>query len=450
MSAVDYDVAIIGGGPAGSSMAAYLARAGVSCVVLEKEIFPRPHVGESLVPSSTRVFADLDFLPTMERAGFPHKYGAAWTSANSARIHSHDFEGLQVDPNVEVAFSERQQPGVNQDYTYHVDRGRFDTLLLQHANSFGAKVYEGVRVDRVDTSGHEATLTCSSDGRKQTTLRSHVVVDASGRSTLLGRQNKWRVRDSVFDQCAIHTWFEGYDRAAASTDKQQKDFIFVHFLPLTNTWVWQIPITDTVTSIGVVTQRKNLAASRASREAFFWQCVDSRPELAVALRRAEQLRPLKEEGDYSYAMTQLVDDRTLLVGDAGRFVDPIFSTGVSIALNSSRFASRDILASLESGDFTATAYERYQTTMQLGTRNWYRFISVYYRLNILFTAYVCDPRYRLDVLKLLQGDVYDDAEPPVLKRMQEMVKAVESNPNHVWHGLLGELTANEFVTLAEG
>jgi len=445
---VDFDVAIIGGGPAGSSMAAYLAREGVSCVVLEKEIFPRPHVGESLVPSSTRVFAELDFLDTMERARFPHKYGAAWTAATSPRVHMHGWEGLEAAPNVDISFTERKQAGVNQDYTYHVDRGMFDTLLLQHANGYGAKVYEGVRVDRVDTSGDVATVYYRM-GDKQCSLSARLLVDATGRHTLVGRQKKWRVRDKVFDQCAIHTWFDGFDRTAATPSAKQRDFIFVHFLPLTNSWVWQIPITDSVTSIGVVSQRKHLSGQRASREDFFWNSVGTRPELADALRSSEQVRSLKEEGDYSYAMSQLADDRVVLVGDAGRFVDPIFSTGVSIALNSSRFAHKDILASLETGDFRRAAFAEYETKMKRGTRNWYRFISVYYRLNVLFTAFVDDPRYRIDVLKLLQGDVYDEDEPAVLVRMQEIVRAVESNPKHVWHDLLGDLTANEFVALAE-
>jgi 1H-pyrrole-2-carbonyl-[peptidyl-carrier protein] chlorinase len=445
---VDFDVAIIGGGPAGASMAAYLAREGVSCVVLEKDIFPRPHVGESLVPSSTRVFAELGFLDTMEKARFPHKFGAAWTAASSSRVYTHEWDGLVAGHNVDVQFDERKQTGVEQDYTYHVDRGLFDTLLLQHAHSYGAKVYEGVRVDKVDTSGDTAMLTYNM-GRKECSLSSRLIVDASGRHTLVGRQKRWRLPDSVFNQCAIHTWFEGFDRGVTISSHKQKDFIFVHFLPLTNTWVWQIPITDTITSIGVVTQRKNLSGPRASREEFFWDCLDTRPELATALRESTQLRPLREEGDYSYAMSQLVDDRLLLVGDAGRFVDPIFSTGVSIALSSSRFAHKDVIAALESGNFGASSFSSYQTTMKLGTRNWYRFISVYYRLNVLFTAFVSDPRYRLDVLKLLQGDVYDDAEPEVLTRMQSIVKAVEANPKHVWHDLLGDLTANEFVALAE-
>src|SRR5690348_2821152 len=151
MTDTDFEVGIIGGGPAGSSMAAYLAKAGVSCVVFERELFPRPHVGESLVPSSTRVFKELNFLQKMEEAKFPHKFGAAWT-ASSARTYETNWDGLAAERNVDVAFREREQPGVDQLYTYHVDRGKFDLMLLQHAFEFGAKVYEGVGVTGVDFS----------------------------------------------------------------------------------------------------------------------------------------------------------------------------------------------------------------------------------------------------------------------------------------------------------
>jgi FADH2 O2-dependent halogenase len=148
-------------------------------------------------------------------------------------------------------------------------------------------------------------------------------------------------------------------------------------------------------------------------------------------------------------MKQLSDDRLVLVGDAARFVDPIFSTGVSIALNSSRFAHRDILRALESGDLSRSAFQEYETTIKRGTRNWYNFISVYYRLNVLFTAFIANPKYRIDVIKLLQGDVYDEEEPQVLTKMRQIVSEVERNPRHVWHDLLGDLTANAFVDLAQ-
>jgi flavin-dependent dehydrogenase len=448
----DFDVAIIGGGPAGGSMGAYLAKAGVSCVVFERELFPRPHVGESLVPSAMRVFRDLDFLGQMEEAKFPHKFGAAWTAEDQG-AYEMNFQGgftdkddkdqIKPESHVEIRFNERQQEGVDREYTYHVDRSKFDLMLLQHANKLGAAVYEGVKVNSVDF-GPKEPLVRFNMGSKQMSVSAKMVIDCSGRNTFLGNQMKLKIKDPVFDQYAIHTWFDGYDRRAFAKKDAQLDFIFIHFLPISNTWIWQIPITSSVTSIGVVTQKKNFAKSRQDREQFFWDTVGTRPLLQEKLRQADQMHAFKDEGDYSYAMKQLCGDRFMLVGDAGRFVDPIFSTGVSIALNSARFAHTNVLRSLEKNDFSREGFSEYETKLRLGTKNWYEFISVYYRLNVLFTYFVGDPRYRLDVLKLLQGDVYDDAQPPVLEKMKKMVSEVEQNAKHPWHKLLGDMTVDAF------
>lgn len=436
MAEVDFDVGIIGGGPAGATMAAYLAKAGVECVVFERELFPRPHVGESLVPATTRVFREVGFLDQMDALGFPRKYGAVWSADTNARAYEHEWEGLSPDCEADVRFDEREQEGVHKNHTWHVDRGKFDLAYLQHANALGAQVYSGVRIDHVDLDAGDHAAVRYRIGRKETATRCRMIVDASGRKTQLGNQLGLRVRDAVFDQYALHTWFDGFDRG-----KHKADYIWVHFLPLTNTWVWQIPISDTITSIGVVTQKKHFQAAKQDHERFFWDCVGSRPEIAERLRAASQLRPLTAEGDYSYSMKQIAGDRWALIGDAARFVDPIFSSGVSIACSSARFLSWDLLAALEAGDFSPGRFENYTATMRNGTRNWYEFISVYYRLNVLFTMFINDPRYRLDVLKLLQGDVYDEEEPQVLAEMRRIVGEVERNERHVWHRLLGELTS---------
>jgi 1H-pyrrole-2-carbonyl-[peptidyl-carrier protein] chlorinase len=440
----DFDVIVIGGGPAGAAMGAYLGQAGVKCAVLERDIFPRPHVGESLVPSSSRVFKELNFFDKLEEAKFPKKYGASWSSDPLKRAYVHDWKGLDSDGNADIRFDERAQPGVDRNYTFHVDRGKFDLLLLQHAKELGAEVYEGVRVTQTDLREGQDCVVKFALGRKETALTAHVVVDASGRSTVLGNQLKLKVKDPVFDQYAIHSWFDGFDRRALAANPEHAEHIHVHFLPMTNTWVWQIPISDCTTSVGVVTQKTNFAKSRDSRERFFWECLASRPALHDAARKATQVRPFKDEGDYSYAMTQICGDRFVLIGDAARFVDPIFSTGVSIALNSARFASRDVIAALEKGHFARDAFHTYETTIRRGTKNWYEFIRVYYRLNVLFTYFIRDPRYRLDVLKLLQGDVYDEDEPEVLRKMRDTVSEVEGDDAHPWHALLGSLTSNAF------
>jgi FADH2 O2-dependent halogenase len=445
VASTNFDVGIIGGGPAGATAAAYLARQGVKCCVLEREIFPRFHIGESFVPSSTRVFKEIGFLEELESAGFSRKYGAAWTAANSTKVYADRVyydpsdDSIHPDAMAEIRFAEREQEGVDQPYTYHVPRDKFDQMLLMHAHRQGAEVYEGVAVKGVDFgSGDEPPRIQFGLGRKDSSISVQVVLDASGRRTLLGNQLRLKVVDRVFDQYALHTWFDGYDR------RGWNEHTFVHFLPLTNSWVWQIPISDTVTSLGVVTQKRNFSASRQSREQFYWDCLGSREEVMEALKGARQVHPIREEGDYSYAMTQICGDRFALIGDAARFVDPIFSSGVSIALNAARFASLDVLAALERGVFSKDAFSTYETTIRRGVRNWYEFITLYYRLNILFTAFILDPRYRIDVLKLLQGDLYDEEEPPVLQRMRRIVTAVEQNENHVWHKMLGGLTSNAF------
>jgi flavin-dependent dehydrogenase len=453
-SVPDCDVAIIGGGPAGSSMASYLAKAGLKCILFEGENFPREHVGESLVPATTRILRDIGFLEKMDQAGFPRKYGAAWTAAagNPAYTHSFhdmDFDGLHANSGAEIRFEEREQD-TGQKYTWHVDRAKFDLLLLQHANKLGAEVYQGVHVDGVDFNADPGFASVKYHlGKKEMSTSCRIAVDASGRNTLIGNQKKWKTQDPMFNQYAIHTWFENYNRTAMAYKEGMNNYIFIHFLPISNTWVWQIPITETVTSVGVVTQKENFIGSKQDREQFFWNSIKTRPEFYEALQKGTQMRPFKHEGDYSYAMKQVADDRLIMIGDAARFVDPIFSTGVGIAFTCSRLGQADILQAFETGDFKRSAFQNYEIQLKRGVKNWYNFIRVYYRLNVLFTAFVGDPRYRVDVIKLLQGDVYDEEEPAVLTRMRNLVSAVENNQNHVWHSLLGNLTSNHFAEVGE-
>lgn len=437
--ATDFDIVVVGGGPGGSTMASYLAKAGLSVAVLESENFPREHVGESLVPATTRVLLETGAMAEVEKAGFPKKYGAAWTSAEARDVPRNGFSGMSYDWTAQVKFSERAQQGVDREYTFHVDRGKFDLILLKHAESLGAKVFQGVRVAKVDFEPDHVRVYCRM-GTVELSITARMVVDASGRQTLLGRQFRTKVPDPVFDQYAIHTWFEDLDRGALAADPEDVDYIYIHFLPIEDTWVWQIPITDTITSIGVVTQKHRVAEANADREKFFWRFMESRPELAGELQKATRLRPFKAEGDYSYAIKQICGERYVMIGDAARFVDPIFSSGVSIALNSARLASYDIIKACAADDFSHESFTSYETAQRQGVKNWYEFISIYYRLNILFAAFVQDPRFRTDVLQLLQGDMFEE-DPKALREMKEIVSAVEEDPSHLWYPYLGSLRA---------
>ncbi|MCB0401862.1 MAG: tryptophan 7-halogenase [Flavobacteriales bacterium] len=434
-----FDVIIIGGGPAGSILGSYLAREGIDCAIFEKEQFPRPHVGESLVVSSTLIFQELNLIEKMEAMGFPKKYGAVWTTEKNKKIHAHDWEDVDDAYHMEIQFKDRVLEGAKQNHTYHVDRGRFDEMLLQHAQHLGCHTFQGTKVAATTMSENGVQVETKNPEGNTATYSAKLLVDASGRDTFIGKKNKWKVKDPVFNQFAIHSWFKDYKRSDIENDN-----ITIHFLPVANSWIWQIPITEEITSIGIVAQKENFLGKKEHAESYFWETLKTRPELRNKLEAARQIRPFSIEGDYSYAMKEIIDDRLLLIGDAARFVDPIFSSGVSIAMQSSKFAAEAIIQAFQKNQFDKSQFLSYQEKINRGCQNWHDFITLYYRLNVVFTYFLGKKEYRKDVLKFLQGDVYDESDPEFLKVMRKFVEDVETNPKHPLHDYLGELTAHKF------
>lgn len=427
------DVIIIGGGPAGSALGSFLSMAGISNVIFESANHPRPHVGESMVTSSTRVFEELGFLQTMEDEGFIHKYGASWHPAMNGGEAAQRFEGETTEAAIE--FAEFPQEGVNQDYTYHVDRSKFDLLLLKHAEKLGSHVYQGVKVVQVLFDGERACGVRVRIAGQEIDVPARLVVDASGRQTLLGRQLRLKKNDPIFDQYAVHAWFENLDKGDGPT----ADFIHIYFLPVERGWAWQIPITETITSVGIVAERDVFRRAQTDLETYFSTYIASNPDLAKAMRPARRVNDLKVEGDYSYVMDQFVGDGFLLVGDAARFVDPIFSSGVSIALYSAKFASETIRRALDIGDVSAAALAPYEEKLRSGSSVWYEFIQLYYRLLPLFTYFIQSPEYRHQILQLLQGEVFDRDSVPVLKEMRRFIEIVESKEDHLFKQQLSDV-----------
>lgn len=408
-------VIIIGGGPAGSALGCYLSMAGIDNIIVERANHPRPHVGESMVTSSTRVFEEIGFLETMEREGFVKKYGASW--------HAPGNRGKFA-----IEFAEFPQEGIEQDYTYHVDRAKFDHLLLQHAEANGSTVYQGVPAKRVLFEDGYACGVRIGIGDQEVDLPCQVVVDASGRHTLLGNQLGIKKKDPLFNQYAVHAWFEDVDRG----DGDDADHIHIYFLPVERGWVWQIPITDEITSMGVVVEKEVFKQSHQDFAGFFHEQIQTNENLAHAMRNARRINAFRPEGDYSYSMEQFAGNGFLLVGDAARFVDPIFSSGVSIALYSAKFASERIKRAFELDDFSEAVFKPYETKLRSGVDVWYEFIRLYYKLLPLFTYFINSKQYRLQVLQLLQGEVFDRSEVPVLDAMRDFIEFVESSQNHVF------------------
>lgn len=423
------DVIIIGGGPAGSAMGAYLSKAGISNMLFESAIHPRPHVGESMVTSSTRIFEEIGFLETMEREGFVHKYGASWHPIVGNRQASHNFQEASIE------FGEFPQEGIQQDYTYHVDRSKFDLLLLKHAESLGTKVIQGVPVTKVlfDDSG----VACGVRVRiadQEVDFHARLIVDASGRGTILGRQLRLKKNDPIFDQYAVHAWFKDVIKEGPSAE-----FIHIYFLPVERGWAWQIPITEEITSVGIVAERDMFKQAGKDLESYFDHYVQSNGDLAHAMSKAQRVNEFKAEGDYSYSMEKFVGDGFVLVGDAARFVDPIFSSGVSVALYSAKFASEVIQKALAANDVSEAMLMPYETKLRGGVEVWYEFIRLYYKLLPLFTYFINSREHRLQVLQLLQGEVFDRQEVPVLDEMRKFIARVENTENHLFKSQLSSI-----------
>jgi flavin-dependent dehydrogenase len=414
------DVIIIGGGPAGSVIGSYLSMAGIKNVILEGSVHPRSHVGESMVTATTRVFKDIGFLPIMEREGFVHKYGAGW--------HPPERRG-----EFNIEFREFPQEGIDQDYTYHVDRSKFDLLLLKHAEALGSRVIEGIRVKQVlfDEEGFANGVRASFLG-EEIDIPCRMVVDASGRNTLLGNQLNLKKKDPIFNQYAVHAWFEGIERGQG----KEKDFIHIYFLPVERGWVWQIPITDQITSVGVVAEKEVFKESKMGVEEYFNYYVHTNPDLSKAMQNAHRVNEFKTEGDYSYSMTKFAGDGYVLIGDAARFVDPIFSSGVSVACYSAKFAAERIVEAFKANDFSEAMLKPYETKLRKGVEIWYEFIRLYYKLLPLFTYFIESKQHRLEVLRLLQGEVYDRGDAPVLEAMRQYIEKVEASEDHLFKNRL--------------
>src|SRR5574338_272098 len=373
--APETDVVIVGGGPAGAILGAYLARAGVDHAILDKAVHPRPHVGESLLCSTTRVFQEIDFVGAIERGGFVRKHGAVWTHFAEER-------------SVALPFRAIPRLGVEQPWSWHVDRSRFDDALLRHAAGQGSRVLEGAQVERVelDAEGRaRGVVVRTPEGRRL--LRARIVVDASGRGTLLGSQLRLKRPDPAFHQFAVHGWFEGVERGDADT----AEWIHVHVLPGRRAWAWQIPISAAVTSVGVVCEADGFPKAGEDVDRFFADAVASSPALARRMAKARALHALQRDGNYSYAMERLAGDGWLLVGDAARFVDPLFSSGLSVAAESAREAAGAIRDALARGDCSAAAFAGYERRLRAGLGAWREFIALYYRLPRAFLALLADP-----------------------------------------------------------
>jgi len=407
------DVVILGAGPAGLTLGCYLSDAGIPCVILEKAHHPRPHVGESLMPATVRIFKEIGFLPIMEAAEFPRSRGVVY--------HPRGREALSI------AYSEFPQEGIDQEHTYHVDRSKFDLLLLKHTENQGCRIVQGVTARDVafDEEGF-VTGVHTEVGGQELFFPARVVVDAAGRGTKLGRQLGLRRDHPVLDQFALHAWFFDVDRGRKAT----QDYTHIFFLPELRGWAWQAPINSEITSIGLVADRTMYQQTHLDVEEFFEESLKKNQALAKATAAAVRINDLKGEVNYSYQLEQVCGNGWVAIGDAARFTDPIFSSGVSVAMHNARFVAERIRAAVESRDFSGETFFPYEDQARADAAIWDDFIRLFYRLLPSFTHVVESPEHRASVLRLIQGEVHADIDIHVLAEMRKLVTAVESADQH--------------------
>jgi flavin-dependent dehydrogenase len=352
----DADVLVIGAGPGGTTAATFLAKGGLRVAVVEREAFPRFKVGESLIPTCMDICKRLGVLDRVLGHGFQVKYGAT-------------FHDQELD--LETTFDFR--PGRPwPSFTLDVHRAEFDQILLDHAVSHpGVTLHQPATVEKVvfDADGVTARLS-DRDGERE--LRASFVVDASGRDAFLAARQGQRKPRPGLGKVAIFAYFRGARRFPGRAEGNVRLYIFPEG------WFWYIPLARDETSVGCVLHQRVVKARRGTLHELFDEMVGRCAKISENLRGSERVTELYTTSNFAYTIEPIIGDRFLCVGDAVAFVDPIFSPGVFLAMQTGDLAASAILRAFRSGRFEARRFRAYERAVRRGTKPFERFIESYY------------------------------------------------------------------------
>ncbi len=378
------DVLIIGGGPAGSTIGSLLAKKGWHVTVLEKDRHPRFHIGESLLPMNRKLFEELGVALEIEQLG---------VVKNGAEFHSMEKESQTF--YFAGALDKRY------GYAYQVRRSEFDHALLQNCRAKGATVHEGQRVKAVDFDG-DPLVTATDDAGITRQWRARFIVDASGRDTFLASRFDIKRKNPKHASAALFTHFEGAQRRDGHDEGNISVYWFDHG------WIWLIPLTNDVMSVGAVCWPYYLKSRTVDVTRFFMDTIASCPGAAERLRDATLVAPVTATGNYSDRATRMAGKRYLLVGDAYAFVDPVFSSGVLLAMNSASLGADVVDRTLRKR--WRTRVRHFERTVKSGLSAFSWFI---YRVNTpALRQMLLYPKNHLrmieGILSLLAGDIFGD------------------------------------------